>query len=76
MENPDGLSWFIMVYHNGPAYLIEMTILGKKYREAHGLVPLCLLWCPSPACPRPRPGDSEYSPSWDEHVVSFRMDIV
>jgi|Cyp2metagenome_2_1107375.scaffolds.fasta_scaffold199641_1 hypothetical protein len=30
MENPDGLSWFIMVYHNGPAYLIEMTILGKK----------------------------------------------
>ena len=55
-ENPDGLSWFIMVYHNCPDYLIEMTILEPSfYREAHGLVPLCLLWCPSPACPRPRP---------------------
>ena len=43
--------------------MIEMTILDGATT--------CLLWCPSPACRRPRPGEFR---SWDEHVVSFGMD--
>ena len=72
MENPDGLSWFIMVYHNGPAYLIEMTILGKKIREKP------TAWCHCASCGAQVPLALVLVLGIRNTLllVSFRMDIV